>query len=223
MLGWNPDDDARHLYLEAALVWIHSLRESGTDADIIVLVNYDDPEMQETLEKAGAIVKRVDNLDRAWGGDEYFEPWFANVALAKLRAFQLTEYERVQFMDVDVSIDQRTNPDQLFLRWPNAKLVTEGLGGDSPLRAGWLMIRPSDADFEQLERIARDGKFDDKLGWDHLDLPVEYPGWEHGKGALNKWGFFGSQLEQGEEGNRFIYFEGAISHQDSHLPCLHCS
>ena len=30
-----------------------------------------------------------------------FEPWFVSIALTKLRAFQQTEYDRVQLLDMD--------------------------------------------------------------------------------------------------------------------------
>lgn len=99
-------------------------------------------------------------------------------------------------LDADIAIENDANLDDLFTEYPNSKLVSEGLGADSPLRAGWLMVRPSYEDFEKLEQIITDGNFDEELGWDYLSLPVEYPGWKNNKAAPD-WGFYGSNLEQG--------------------------
>lgn len=176
-------------------MWIHSIRETGSDADAVVLMNFDDDETEETLVCAGAIIERVGRMTRR-PEDRHFEGWFADVAFAKLHAFRLTDYERVQLMDLDVSLGR--NLDALFSYAPDARLASEGLGGDAPLRAGWLLIRPSASDFAGLVAIIENGKFDEELGWEHLDLPVEYPGWSRTEGALHKWGFYGSQLEQGE-------------------------
>jgi hypothetical protein len=87
--------------------------------------------------------------------------------------------------------------DEMFASYPNVKLVAEGLGSDSPLRAGWLMIKPSVEDFNEMQQLLERGVFTSEHGWDNLDLVVEYPGWTPAK-PTNKWEFYGSQLEQGE-------------------------
>ena len=195
MLGRNPDKKQHQLYLDAARVLIRSLKKVGTDADIVVLMMYKDPEAEHLLSSDGALVKHIDPLEQT-RKDEDFEPWFADIALAKLRAFELTEYERVQVLDTDVTVQQ--NMDVLFLSYEESKLVSEGLGGDSPLRAGWIMLRPSSEDFQELQDIVTRGKFDTHTGWDNLSLPVAYPGWSRKKEtAQNEWGFYGAQLEQG--------------------------
>ena len=71
------------------------------------------------------------------------------------------------------------------------------MGDDSPLRAGWLLLRPSLEDFNSLQLLVETGKFDEQRGWNSLDLPVDYPGWSN-PAKTAAWGFYGAQLEQGK-------------------------
>ena len=193
VLGWNPNLSQNKLYVDAVRVWIHSLRKSGTDFDIIVLMTYHDSRAESLLKADGAIVKLVRRIEFSQSIDE-FEPWFVDIAFAKLRAFELTEYDRVQFFDADVAIENGSSLDNMFASFPNTELVAEGLGPDSPLRAGWMMIKPSQSNFNAMEKILQAGIFDKTRGWNQLDLPVDYPGWK----SRSDWNFYGSSLEQGE-------------------------
>ena len=157
-------------------------------------MTYDDENIEELLISEGAIVKRTSRIEHSQDIKE-FEPWFVDIAFAKLRAFELTEYERVQYFDADVAIEEASALDDLFVSFPNAKLVAEGLGSDSPLRAGWMMVKPSRLAFDMMEDILKHGTFDKLQGWDSLGLPVEYPGWNYPK---SDWNFYGSSLEQGK-------------------------
>ncbi|KAL3795747.1 hypothetical protein HJC23_008234 [Cyclotella cryptica] len=149
------------------------------------------------LQAENAVVKRIEPVRYALDVP-HFEPWFVDIALAKLRAFELTEYERVQVLDADSFVKDVDQLDKLFTSFLDAKLVAEGLGADSPLRAGWLLIQPSEVDFEEMQQILNRGVFDDDNGWDSLDLPVEYPGWISERKLAGNWEFYGSQLEQGK-------------------------
>ncbi len=193
VLGRNPNESQNQVYVDAVRVLIRSLRSSDTKADIVILMLYEDETVEALLRQENALVKNINPIERSWTVEQ-FEPWFVDIALAKLRAFELIDYERVQFLDVDVAVEMSL--DNLFESHQSAKLVAEGLGMDSPLRAGWLMIRPSHNDFQELEEILKRGRFDETLGWDHLSLPCEYPGWQPSPKAKN-WEFYGSQLEQG--------------------------
>ncbi|KAL7474864.1 hypothetical protein ACHAW6_000815, partial [Cyclotella cf. meneghiniana] len=143
----------------------------------------------------------------------YFEPWFVAIALAKLRAFELTKYARVQVLDVDTSVLEAENMDKLFTLFSDSKLVAEGLGSDSPLRAGWFMLQPSEKDFLNIQGILDRGVFTNEHGWDNLDLPVEYPGWKSSHPSRT-WEFYGSQLEQGL---LFHYFYALPKYNDPTL------
>jgi hypothetical protein len=194
VLGWNPDATQNKLYLDALRVMIQSLKDSS--ADYIVLMMNDDKEAEAQLQAEGAIVKVISPMQHSLDAP-YFEPWFVDIALAKLRAFELTAYKRIQVLDVDASVESAERMDELFTSYPNVHLVAEGLGSDSPLRAGWLMIEPSLTVFDDLQKILERGVFSSELGWDDMNLPVEYPGWEPAN-PKNNWEFYGSQLEQGK-------------------------
>ena len=193
VLGWSPNSSQNKLYIDAVRVWIHSIRKSGTNSDMVVIMTYHDSQAESLLKADGATVKLVKRIEYSQNIDE-FEPWFADITFAKLRAFELTEYDRVQFFDADVAIEDGSSLDNLFSSFPNTKLVAEGLGPDSPLRAGWMMIKPSQSNFNAMEKILQLGTFDKIRGWNQLDLPVEYPGWR----SFSDWNFYGSSLEQGE-------------------------
>jgi hypothetical protein len=160
-------------------------------------MSYHDPEVESLLLKEHVIVKLVNRIQHSQHIDE-FEPWFADIALAKLRAFELASYHRVQLLDADVAIDGGGSLDKLFAFFPESKLVSEGLGSDSPIRAGWMMIKPSQSDFNAMESILKNGSFDKTRGWNRLDLHVKYPGWtKSGDPSRSDWNFYGSSLEQG--------------------------
>ena len=206
VLGWNPDSLINKIHLDAVRVLLKSLADSA--ADFVVLLTRNNPDAKSLLESEGAIVKYVSPVESSLEVAQ-FEHWFVSIALAKLRAFQLTEYDRVQLLDIDSFVWNHRSMDKLFTSFPQSKLVAEGLGADSPLRAGWLLIRPSKTDYEQMESILKRGVFDESKGWDGLDLPVDYPGWV--SKIDDKWGFYGSQLEQGKSHHVLIKFLEKLS------------
>eukprot|EP00804_Cyclotella_cryptica_P013053 CCRYP_002359-RA/>CCRYP_002359-RA protein AED:0.09 eAED:0.14 QI:151/0.85/0.75/1/0.85/0.75/8/502/1448 len=218
VLGWNPDGLQNALYLDATRILIRSLKNSA--ADFIVLMMYKDEEAEEALRADGANVKYISPVKHSLDVT-YFEPWFVDIALAKLRAFELTEYKRVQVLDVDSLVLDVEMMDNLFTSFNNANLVSEGLGSDSPLRAGWLLIQPSLQDFNSMQQLLERGVFTCEHGWDNLDLPVQYPGW-HRKSSSNNWEFYGSQLEQGLLYHQFFAFPKSVdpSAEDSELLTL---
>jgi len=194
VLGWNPDEKQNKLHLDAIRVMIQSLK--NTAADFIVLMMYENSDAEALLLSEGAIVFHIVPIVHTLK-ISHFKPWFVDIAFAKLRAFELTQYKRVQLLDIDVSIENVKKMDELFDYFPDVKLVAEGLGSDSPLRAGWLMIRPSLDDFNKMQQLLEQGVFTSEHGWDNLDLPVQYPGWAP-VNPFYHWNFYGSELEQGQ-------------------------
>jgi hypothetical protein len=218
VLGWNPDEEQNKLYLDAMRVMIRSLKDAA--ADFVVLMMTKDKEAEALLSSEGAIIQHIEPMKHSLD-IPHFEPWFVNIALAKLHAFELTSYDRVQVLDVDALITSADEMDALFTSFPDARLVAEGLGTDSPLRAGWLMIKPSADDFHNMKELLERGTFSGEHGWDNLDLVVEYPGWSPAKPS-NKWEFYGSQLEQGVLFHYFYALPKSVnpSVQDSDLLTL---
>ena len=98
ILGKNPDESQSKLYVDAVRVLIKSLKDMGTASDILVLMMYDNFGVEHLLTTDGAIVKHIEPIEHE-RVIQNFEPWFVDIALAKLRAFQLTDYERVQLLD----------------------------------------------------------------------------------------------------------------------------
>jgi len=69
---------------------------------------------------------------------------FGSVVFTKTLAFQLTEYEAVQFLDADIM--PLTNMDAFF-RLPKFTICA---GMVSPLNAGWMRLEPRCEDYENL-------------------------------------------------------------------------
>ena len=95
----TPDPSQNQIYLEALFVWLKFIEESGTDNDVVVLMLYKNDEdkneeVENMLRAMGAIVKHVEAISHPNFDASHFEPWFVDIAFAKLRAFELTEYER---------------------------------------------------------------------------------------------------------------------------------
>ena len=216
VLGWNPDNTINEIHLDAVRVLLKSLQESTSD--FVVLLTRHNPDAKNLLQLEGAIVKYVSPVESSIDVAQ-FEPWFVSIALTKLRAFQLTEYDRIQLLDVDSFVWNGSSMDQLFTSFQQSNLVAEGLGADSPLRAGWLLIRPSETDYQQMESILKRGVFDSSKGWDGLDLPIDYPGWV--SKIDDKWGFYGSQLEQGKSDREIInFFKKCCRNMSLTIACL---
>jgi hypothetical protein len=214
VLGWSPPSSQNMLYLNAIRVLIRSLKTQR--ADTVVLMTYHDPEVESLLMADGAIVKLINRIEHSQDVAE-FEDWFVDIALAKLRVFELTDYDRVQYLDADVVIDAKSSLDELFFSFPDSELVSEGLGTDSPLRAGWMMIKPSQSNFDAMEAILTEGSFDQVHGWNGLDLPVVYPNWNTNSG----WNFYGSSLEQGLLFHFFYALPRSMSPTSTNSQLLH--
>jgi hypothetical protein len=196
VLGVNPDNEQNQIYLHAVQILLTSLKSSPI-ADFVVLMTYHDQKVEHLLQREGAIIKHIQPIEYAVPAPQ-FESWFVDIALSKIRAFELTQYLRVQVIDADSYVQDANEMDKLFTAYPETNLVAEGLGGDSPLRAGWILIKPSQHDFREMEDIFKRGNFDSKYGWDGMELKAEYPGWDAKKDDADEWDFYGSQLEQGK-------------------------
>ncbi|CAE6448372.1 unnamed protein product [Rhizoctonia solani] len=116
-------------YVPGLLVLLSSLKHHGTKYPMVAMVNWlrkDDlterlpQEYRDILTSAGVILKEVDYLIPQGGGYLGVEARFVD-SWSKLRAFGLSEYERVVLIDSDMLV--RKNMDELF---------------DLPLEEGWI-------------------------------------------------------------------------------------
>ena len=85
-----------------------SLRESGTDRDMVALCMPDVPEYhRKILRREGWIIRTVNALPKTCVGDHVYTQY-----IAKLQFWLLTEYRRVVYIDSDAIVQR--NIDELF-------------------------------------------------------------------------------------------------------------
>lgn len=183
-------------YLPGAEALVRSLRLSGTQADIVILHTEGVASAKlATLEDLGArliqtslldvseefrTTHRRDNLHGVApftkGRKPDFHTPLAN--FCKLRLWQLTEYERIVFLDADALVIQ--NIDVLFgyPEFSAAPNVYESLSDFHRLNSGVFVAQPSEATFEaMLAALDQPGIF-----WKRTDqtfLQSYFPDW-HG-------------------------------------------
>ncbi|WP_312797115.1 glycosyltransferase [Tianweitania sp.] len=182
-------------YALGARVLLRSLKRTGTAADLVVLhtggVSSAD---LETLEREGAKLVQAELLPTSDAfnerharaklhGDAPFtkgrKPGFHTPLdnFAKLRLWQLTQYETVVFLDADTlvlrSIDRLFNYPE-FSAAPN---VYEGLSDFHRLNSGVFVAKPSSMTFDaMLSRLDEPDTF-----WRRTDqtfLETYFPGWQ---------------------------------------------
>ncbi len=106
-------------YLPGALTLCHSLIETKTKADIVIMVTSDvSAEAREQLQKLDKVkVKQVDYITGEFKGKmsnkqkEKYGKWMNKIP-TKLNVLTLTEYKKIIMLDLDVIVT--TNCDELF-------------------------------------------------------------------------------------------------------------
>ena len=148
-----------------------TLRSVGTRADIVVLAfgSLADTVMVEkgfgsvlgnlsvrVLPTSAPIFReQVSNASTQLAIDKAMKWW----DFTKLRAWELTPYRRVIFLDADVFFT--ANMDDSF-DLPECSRVA---GASSPFNAGWFRVNPAVATFDDLVRIVASAGFDQRNGW----------------------------------------------------------
>jgi len=186
----NPD------YVTGAVALLRSLRRTGTQADLVVLVTpaLDDRDLDPLLEFSPRLTRcerlptseafnarhERGRLHKAApftsGGKPVFHTPLDN--FVKLRLWQLEDYESVVFIDADALVLR--NIDRLFAypQFCAAPNVYESLGDFHRLNSGVFTARPSAAIFaDMLNRLDEPDVF-----WRRTDqtfLETYFPGW-HG-------------------------------------------
>jgi alpha-N-acetylglucosamine transferase len=182
-------------YSRGAAALIRSLRLTGTGADIIVMHTGGAPrEALARLAATGVLFQPVDLLPTSAAFNERHgrarlhgtapftkgeKPSFHTPLdnFAKLRLWQLTEYDKVVFIDADAIVLR--NIDRLFAypEFSAAPNVYESLTDFRRLNSGVFVARPSQATFDaMLERLDRPDAF-----WRRTDqtfLESFFPEWQ---------------------------------------------
>lgn len=131
-------------YLPGVEALGESLKATGTKVPMVLMVSADiDADTRAQLQKQGWALREVAPLHRT-GATPLF-PRFDEV-FAKLRAWQLTEYDKVVLLDADTIVLQ--NIDDLFLR-PYFAAAPDFLMPDR-FNSGVMVLDPSLATFAQM-------------------------------------------------------------------------
>jgi glycogenin glucosyltransferase len=144
-------------YLRGALVLGSSIRSFDATRDLICLVTMAVPsEWRSALEVAGWIVKEVEEVQEFWWGKspecskfdaDQSERW-GHMA-TKLRLWQMTQYDRVMYLDADTVITGDVS---------NTFATVRGFGAEkaryhSYFNAGVMLLTPSEQIFEELSTM----------------------------------------------------------------------
>lgn len=133
----TSDEERRYVgYLSGVLVARKALQEAGSTADFWLLivssptVDRFPPAVESVLERNNVLFKYIKS------------PWeFGNgvygVMLCKIYCWTLTEYDEVQYMDLDIF--PTANMDVYF----DMPRTTAIAGKASPLNGGWILLHPS--------------------------------------------------------------------------------
>jgi hypothetical protein len=184
-------------FLYNALIMRKSLTSLGSTADFIVMLGFttqgdqlDFPLFEkdiQLLEDAGI---RILYLPRLLPIHKKVK--FTEMALLKIAPWNLTSYDKIQYMDGDVL------PITLMDCYFDFELNTFNTGNASPLNSGWFVAIP-DAEYydkmleKAVERI--NNPWNKKRGWGTV-MPrgVKY---RSGKKTVKNWDFNGASLDQG--------------------------
>lgn len=181
-------------FLRMVLVLFENIRSYDTENDIIVMFYGEKPrEMDQVLKKMGIKTIRIGRV----GGRVTIPDPFGEVQpnedacyMAKIRALQLTEYERIMYVDSDILF--QSDPRELFVTAPDTSLVAFD-GSKSPLNGGLYVLTPSNQAFADLRDLANSGGFNPNTGW------MDYGHFEDWRipGAERNWTFWCAHSDQG--------------------------
>lgn len=200
--GINPKSPSYKGYIYSVAVAKNVLSRLGSTNDVIVMIRMHrdikdeklPKEDEEILNKSGIIVKylpkaRADN--------------FHTAMMDKFRILQYVEYDRILYLDADVTplnnldyvFDMSVGPDAVFQE--NLAIAYN----NEPTNGGFFMLSPNEGDYESISKIIekreREGyHFNATIGWGHIMQPPDE--WESLSGKQGSmWTFYGAFTDQG--------------------------
>lgn len=204
----NPDDPCTN-YLYNIAVATKILRDHSSQADVIVFVQKAvtqprgttlSAQQQRLLEAMKIQVRYIPQRQK--------QENFYTITLNKFMVLQLTEYQRVLFMDADV-IPRDVSLDYLFDMSVQGVLKENVVlaGNNEPSSAGFFLLTPRPGDWDHIQDIIEETElrskqlpaphhWDEVVGWGHA---IEQPDhWEliNGKTGTN-WTFYCAYSDQG--------------------------
>jgi len=210
--GCSSQTPKYHAYIYNAIVVSRRMKEYGSKADIIVMIQMwgksDETALPQEdvdmLEDAGVKIVYIPKLA------PYMQEVFYTLMLEKFRILTLTDYSRVLYMDGDVI--PTCNLDYLFdLSEPEdgiEPLLKENLiigWKGEPASGGFFMFRPDMDDWAVMQQIIRDREeeiltmeypwWNATIGWGHqIELPDF---WDAPSSKGNEWTWYGAFADQG--------------------------
>ena len=184
-------------FLYNALIMRKSLTSLGSTADFIVMLGFttqgdqlDFPLFEKDIQLLKQAGIRILYLPRLLPINKKVK--FTEMALLKITPWNLTAYDKIQYMDGDVL------PITLMDCYFDFELNTFNTGNASPLNSGWFVAVP-DADIynkmheKAVERI--NNPWNKKRGWGTaMPRGIEY---RNQKKTVRNWDFNGASLDQG--------------------------
>jgi len=149
------------VYMSGILVFAARTRTLGSTADVVVLVSFK-PDMQalpqEDLDRMAAAGIKLKYVASVW--DRYLEEGAEEIPDAsraaeksvmynKIFAWELVEYEAVQYVDADV---MPTHNMDIYFSRPRHTFIR---GWMSPLQGGWYLLKPDLAVLADLVKLVR--------------------------------------------------------------------
>jgi len=164
-------------YLDMALVYAKGQRDLKTRGDIVLLlVDVSEEALRLRWPKIMALRVRVSFSTQPFNNNTVTSDEFRayeNKAnhwweFVKFRALQMLDYEMVIMNDADVL--HLTNNDNLFDEAPGT--CTDGPW--SPVNGGFVVVRPSQEDYQFVADAVNGGAFNKKDYWGHTGMPTGY-------------------------------------------------
>jgi hypothetical protein len=197
MAGCDPKQKERYIgYVLNILISKYILKQSGSNADVVVLARMSSETTDETiseqsmLEKGGVIVRYLPKSHM----DNFYSAMLDKFQILKYHQ----EYDRILFLDSDIT--PFCNLDYMFhnsmgtdaVLAPNVVLSYK----HEPAQGGFFMLHPEKGDYEKIQeiidhRMQRSYNFSEEFGWGHKIEPPDY--WDS-MNAKNqtRWDFYGA-------------------------------
>lgn len=205
LAGVHPDKPGYRGFLYTIMICMNLLRQYETKADFVVYVQLSPDSAAESLpahehgylEKLGAQVIYVDKPK---------VESFATAVYEKFRPLQLTQYERVLFIDADIiplrNFDYLMEASIEGTIGQNFIIATRG----EPCNAAFFMLKPDEDSWDKLQEIVEKTKergaelpyphFDKYEGWGH-NFYDEMDNWEAISASGKKWVWHAVHSDQG--------------------------
>jgi alpha-N-acetylglucosamine transferase len=201
MAGCIPEKPSYMGYIYNIIVSKELLKRYNSTADVIVMIRMHKdtphttlpPKHETLLQEMGVIIKYL---------PKPLTDNFHTAMMDKFRVLELTEYERILYLDSDTM--PMNNLDYMFEKsiGPDAALQ-ENVAltfNHEPASGGFFMLKPNKEDYIELVKIIDRREemgyhFNETIGWGHVITPPDY--WESFKKNGTKWNFYGAFTDQG--------------------------